>query len=323
MIVSTYATKQSKEFDDNSPTKSDPKDALVIAKLVTEGRYSESIQREGIYQEISDGYSIMQDINEEIIRIKNKIHNWNDRYFPEVELVYDINSREYEELAKLTLTPTDITQMSLDDLTNKLTENNHYASKNKIGIIKTLAEASVGIDASDYSKKEIKRLITRLRELTDEKEELQKDLEIKVSEIDYAKNLVEITGISYGHMIAIISECGDLNNYDHYKQVMKMAGLGLKENSSGTKKGRKHINKRGRSQLRRILKLAALSLIKNNDAFKSLHKYYTEKRERCLEKLVSVNAIIHKFVRIMMAIVKNGEKFSKEKMIEESIINYS
>ena len=76
---------------------------------------------------------------------------------------------------------------------------------------------------------------------------------------------------------------------------MKMAGLGLKENSSGTKKGRKHINKRGRAQLRRILKLTALSLIKNNDEFKSLHKYYTEKREKCLEKLVSVNAIIHKF----------------------------
>ena len=42
-----------------------------------------------------------------------------------------------------------------------------------------------------------------------------------------------------------------------------------------------------------------------------------------LEKLVSVNAIIHKFVRVMMAIVKNGEKFSKEKMIKESIISYS
>ena len=65
-----------------------------------------------------------------------------------------------------------------------------------------------------------------------------------------------------------MSECGDLKNYDHYKQLMKMAGLGLKENSSGTKKGRKHINKRGRAQLRKILKLTALSLIKNNDAFK-------------------------------------------------------
>ena len=323
VIVSTYSTKQAKEFDDNSPTKSDPKDALVIAKLVSEGRYSIPVIREGLFQEINNGQTILEDINEEIVRIKNKIHRWNDIYFPEIEKVYSINSREYEELSRLALTPKEIKNISLEELIIKLKENNHYASKNKIGIIKTLAEISVGCEANDYAKKEIKRLIKRLRELTDEKEGLQKELEVKASEIDYVKNIVEITGIGYNQMVSIVSECGDLNNYSHYKQVMKMAGLGLKENSSGTKKGRKHINKRGRSQLRRILKLAALSLIKNNDAFKSLHKYYTEKRERCLEKLVSVNAIIHKFLRVMMAIVKTKEKFSTEKMIKESIISYS
>ncbi len=323
VIVGTYATKQAKELDDNSPTKSDPKDALVIARLVAEGRYSIPVVRKELFEEIHNGAEILEEINTEIVRIKNKLHRWNDIYFPELENVYSIDSREYEEFAKLTLTPKDIKEMSLEDLESKLTENNHYASKNKIGIIKTLAEISVGCEANDYAKRQLERLITRLRELTDEKKELQKELEVKASEINYVKNIVEITGVGYYQMITIISECGDLRNYEHYRQVMKMAGLGLKENSSGTKKGRKHINKRGRAQLRRILKLTALSLIKNNDAFKSLHKYYTEKRERCLEKLVSVNAIINKFVRVMMAIVKSGDKFDEQKMINESLISYS
>lgn len=323
VIVSTYATKQAKEFDDNSPTKSDAKDALVIARLVSEGRYSQYVEREEIYQHIHDGQSIIEDLNEEIVRLKNKIHNWNDVYFPEIENVYKINSREYEEYAKLALTPKEITELSEEELISKLIENNHYASKDKISIIKTLASISVGCEASEYAKIEIKRLIKRLVEVTEEKEKLQRELESKASEIDYVKNVVEITGIGYGHMVTMISECGDLNNYSHYKQVMKMAGLGLKESSSGTKKGRKHINKRGRSQLRKILKLAALSLINHNDIFKSLHLYYTEKRDRRLEKIVSVNAIIHKFVRVLMAIVKNGEKFNKEKMINESCISYS
>lgn len=323
VIVSTYATKNAKEFDDNSPTKSDPKDALVIAKLVTEGRYSEPVQREGVYQEINSGEERIQYLTEEIVRLKNKIHRWNDIHFPEIENVYSINSREYEEYAKLALTPKEIEEMTTEELTIKLTENNHYASKDKIGLIKTLAGISVGCEANDYDKRDLQELIKRLIEVTKEKEELQKELESKASEIDYVKKIVEISGIGYGQMIPIISECGDLNNYSHYKQIMKMAGLGLKENSSGNKKGRKHINKRGRSELRKNLKLAALSLINHNDVFKSLHKYYTEKRERCLEKLVSVNAIIHKFVRIMMSLVKNKESFSKEKMISESCINYS
>ena len=291
---------------------------------MSEGRYSIPVMREGLFQEINNGESIIEDITDEIVKIKNKIHRWNDIYFPEIENVYDINSREYEEFAKLALTPKDIKEYSLDELINKLTENNHYASKDKIGIIKTLAEVSVGCEANDYSKKDIKRLIKRLYELVNEKKELQNELEVKMSEIDYVKNIIEITGVGYGQMISIISECGDLNNYNHYKQIMKMAGLGLKESSSGTKKGRKHINKRGRSQLRRMLKLVALSLIKNNYAFKSLHEYYTLKRERRLEKLVSVNAIIHKFVRVIMAIVKNKEKFDNDRMLKESLIlNYS
>lgn len=37
VLVNPYATKQAKELDDNSQTKSDKKDALTIAKLVKDG----------------------------------------------------------------------------------------------------------------------------------------------------------------------------------------------------------------------------------------------------------------------------------------------
>ena len=51
-------------------------------------------------------------------------------------------------------------------------------------------------------------------------------------------NTLEICGIGYISMIGIIAETGDLNNYDHAKQVLKMSGLSLKESSSGKKKER-------------------------------------------------------------------------------------
>ena len=37
--VNPYHTKKAKELDDNSPTKSDKKDAITIARLVKEGRF--------------------------------------------------------------------------------------------------------------------------------------------------------------------------------------------------------------------------------------------------------------------------------------------
>ncbi len=41
VLVNPYHTKKAKELDDNSQTKSDKKDALTIARLVKDGRYSD------------------------------------------------------------------------------------------------------------------------------------------------------------------------------------------------------------------------------------------------------------------------------------------
>lgn len=51
-----------------------------------------------------------------------------------------------------------------------------------------------------------------------------------------------------------------------------------------------------------------------------LHNYYTTQRGNCLTKLISINAIIRKFVYILMAIVKNKESFNEEKARKESCI---
>jgi len=40
VCVNPYHTKKAKELDDNSQTKSDKKDAITIARLVKDGRYS-------------------------------------------------------------------------------------------------------------------------------------------------------------------------------------------------------------------------------------------------------------------------------------------
>ena len=151
-------------------------------------------------------------------------------------------------------------------------------------------------------------------------EELKKELIELASQIDYVEKAVEICGIGYMSMVGIIAETGDLNNYEHAKQVLKMSGLSLKENSSGQKKGKKSISKRGRSILRRNLKQIGIALVGKNSFFMQLHNYYTTQRGNCLTKLISINAIIRKFVYILMAIVKNKESFNEEKARKESCI---
>ena len=320
VLMPTYTVKQAKEQYDQNPTKSDPKDALLIARLTSEGKYVKPIERNEIYQDIYSGYQIYDDIQIEINRIKNKIHVWNDKYFPELERVYKINSVGVKPIYENQLIPSEIKDMGLEVFIELMTKNNSRANKSNIINLKKLCEKSNAINIDNFSKYEIKRLYERYEELVKELEEVKNKLIELASQIDYAEKLVEISGVNYISVIGIIAETGDLRNYEHAKQVIKMSGLSLKENSSGKKKGKKHISKRGRSKLRRNLKQIGISLVKNNSFFLQLHNYYTTQRDNKLSKLISINAIIRKFTYIMMSIIKTGESFSKEKAIKESCI---
>ena len=320
VLMPTYTVKQAKEQYDQNPTKSDPKDALLIARLTSEGKYVKPIERNEIYQDIYSGYQIYDDIQKEINRIKNKIHVWNDKYFPEIEHVYKIDSVAIKPIYENQLIPSEINDMELEVFIELMTKNNSYAKKNNIINLKKMCEKSNAINIDNFSKYEIKRLYERYQQLVNELEEIKNKLKELASQIDYVEKLVEISGINYISVVGIIAETGDLRNYEHAKQVMKMSGLSLKESSSGQKKGKKHISKRGRSKLRRNLKQIGIALVKNNNFFLQLHNYYTTQRDNKLSKLVSINAIIRKFVYIMMSIIKTGESFNTKKAIKESCI---
>ena len=323
VLMPTYTVKQEKGVHDQDPTKSDPKDAMLIARLTSEGKYVKAIERNELYQDIYSGYQIYNDIQKEINRVRNKIHVWNDKYFPEVEKVYKIDSVGIKPIYERQLLPNEIKDMTLEELTEIMTKENSRANKKSIMKLKELCEKSNGINSDAFTKKEIKRLYERFQELLKELEEYEKELIELASQIDYVEKAVEISGIGYISMIGIIAETGDLNNYEHAKQVLKMSGLSLKENSSGQKKGKKHISKRGRAKLRRNLKQIGITLVKNNNFFLQLHNYYTTQREHPLSKLISINAIIRKFMYILMAIVKSGKSFDEEKVIRESCISFN
>lgn len=320
VLMPTQTVKQEKGVHDGEMVKSDPQDAILIARLTSEGKYVKPIERNELYQNIYSGYNEYDDIQKEINRIVNKIHVWNDKYFPELEHVYKVNSVGIKAIYENQLLPSEIAQMSEEEFTLVMTKENHYAKKNAIKKVKELASKTSGVKPDSFTKKKIKRLYERYQELLKEIEECEKELIELASQIDYVEKAVEICGIGYMSMIGIIAETGDLNNYEHAKQVLKMSGLSLKESSSGQKKGKKHISKRGRAKLRRNLKQTGISLIRNNSFFMQLHKYYTTERGQCLTKLISVNAIIRKFVYILMALVKNKESFNEEKAIRESCI---
>ncbi len=85
------------------------------------------------------------------------------------------------------------------------------------------------------------------------------------------------------------AEVGDIGRFDSPKQIQKMAGFEIVENSSSKHNGKKAISKRGRKKLPRILFQIVLPFIRSNAEFRNVYDYYTT---RVWNPLKSRQAII-------------------------------
>lgn len=78
-------------------------------------------------------------------------------------------------------------------------------------------------------------------------EEVQKLL----NRIPGTKEMMTIPGVAEVTLAGFLAEVGNLEDYTRPQQIIRLAGLNLKENSSGKHKGKTTISKRGRARLRR------------------------------------------------------------------------
>ncbi|MBM7694741.1 transposase, partial [Peribacillus deserti] len=113
------------------------------------------------------------------------------------------------------------------------------------------------------------------------------------------KKMMTIPGVGEQTIAGFLAEVGNLEDYNHPQQIIRLAGLNLRENSSGQHKGKSAISKRGRSRLRALLYRSVLILVAKNKEFKYLHQYYTTRSERPLKKKQSLIALCGKLIRVL------------------------
>ena len=112
VMVNPYAVKQTKELDDNSQSKNDRKDPKVIAKLVTEGRYSAPYTPDGVYADLRIMVANRKRLIRELTQIKNRFARWFAIYFPEYKEVFgDYEAQSSMMLLKKACTPEAIVEL--------------------------------------------------------------------------------------------------------------------------------------------------------------------------------------------------------------------
>jgi len=181
-----------------------------------------------------------------------------------------------------------------------------------------LAEQSIGEKtANEAARLELWQLLEDYEHYAHQYEVIEEMLERKVHEVPHADKLLQIPGIGYFTVIGFFAEVGVIDRFDDPKQIQKLAGLSVVENSSGKRKGLPGISKRGRDRLRWVLFQAAMSAVKNNQEFKEIHLYFTTRKDNPLKKMQSLMAVAAKIIRVFYGMLKNGTEYDPERLLRD------
>ena len=320
VLVNPHHVKKSKELDDNNPTKNDRKDPKVIAGLVKEGRYMIPYLPEGVYADLRTASNMRFQIQAELTRIQNRISRWFNIYFPEYKTVYGKpDAVSGIMILKKAPLPEDILALGVEGV-NQIWRDAKLRAVGKARA-KTLIEAaehSVGSKEGALSARiEIRMLLEDYESRQERLQEVMTLIEELISQIPMAEKLLKIKGVGIKTVSGFLAEVGDISRFSNPKELQKLAGLALVENSSGKHKGETTISRRGRKRLRYLLFEVAMSLVAKNPEFGELHRYYTTRKQNPLKKMQSLMAVASKLIRVFYAMLAKGVDYDPTKMLSD------
>jgi len=300
-------------------TKTDQKDALVLADLARFGRLSHSELASETIMKLQTLSRYRFDLVQSVGSLKNKILAILDRIFPEYpDCFSSVFIKSSRKLLKEYSSPEDLADVDLSELTNFLKEHSRgrFGDK-KAEQVKALAEGTFGVNmAADAYSLELKLLLERIEFIEDQIDTVEEAInkimeEMRTCENSSYRHVIEtIPGIGPTLAAAIIAEIGDINRFRNAKALVAYTGLDVTVYSSGKfESSRKRISKRGPPVLRHSLWMAAVSARYYEPELK---EYYEKKKKEGKHDKVATVAVARKLAHIIFSLWKNDRPYQSD-----------
>jgi transposase len=321
VMVNPYHTKRAKELDDNSQTKSDIKDALTIAKLVRDGRYYEVYMPQDVFAELrvlaNSRISLLKRHN----TLKNTITAVMDEYFPEIALAFkDIfKGKASMQILKSCPFPSQILGIGVEGVLAEIKKAvKKTVGRKKAEQLMEIAKMSIGVSYGIASAKlKLELMIEELELLTGQLEKLEGAMGKALDDTGFKKMVLSVPGIGIISAASFLGEIGNPMRFEDPRQISKMAGYNLIEDSSGKNKSGTAISKRGRKNLRSVLYQMALTMVAVNNEMKEFYAYLKTRKDNPLKKKQALIVISKKIITIIYNLVKKREEYRADLVFGE------
>ena len=320
VLVSPLATKKSRSLPGNDFSRTDQKDARLVAENAFRGHYhfyEDYSERSKAMKTLSLTYNkLRKDLSGNYLRLRSMLN----RVFPEFPGIVPLNTDTAFYLLTNYLHPNDFLTLNIGDTVEgmmKVSQKQHgmetllklqEAAKNTIGIPKNPEEIMTDRFTVDAWLVLINTLKEQMKIISGKLIEMAKE--------NYCFNiLTSVKGISDLSASLFLAELRDISKFHHFKQIQKFAGLNLRLNDSGKGHGRHIINRLGNKRLRWIIYWMA----------RETAKYIPEVRIRYLKRQIknsnytkNVIAVSSQLLQLLMALIK--AKRTYEYRIENELI---
>ena len=118
-------------------------------------------------------------------------------------------------------------------------------------------------------------------------------------------------------MASCLGELGNPLRFEDARQMSRMAGYNLIEDSSGTNKSATCISKRGRKNLRCVLYQMSLTMVATNKEMKELYNYLKTREDNPLKKVQALVVIGKKILTLIFTLSTKKECYNPEKVFGE------
>jgi transposase len=289
-------------------TKTDQRDALVVADLVRIGRARANYVPDDTILQLRELTRFRWTLMDQIGDAKRRILGVLDRVFPEfADHFSDPFGTSARELLARAASAAEFAALDLDELTTLLQRASRKRfGRDKAKAIQRSAADSLGLATLGAAARlEIQALLAQIRLL-----------EAHVAQVDAAvakllehrdQHLTTIPGVGAVLAATILAEIGDVGRFPSFRALVAYAGLDPSVFESGQFQGkRQHLSKRGSPYLRRALYLATHSAhLRNPD----LDDYLQRKLAEGKPYKAALVATARKLLARIYIVLKEGRPF--------------
>lgn len=186
--------------------------------------------------ELRAGSTFRERLTEDLNAVKNQMIRWLDRYFPEFTQVFPKFGKMALAALECTPFPSDLVNRQPEELLALYREVEGLKSPQRPKLIRLMliAETSIGVtEGLEMAHIEIATLVRHYSQLEQELEYIASKLtEMVKTSVEY-EWLSSVQSLGDITIVDLLAEIGSFSNYKDPRQLLKLAGLTLRENSSG------------------------------------------------------------------------------------------